>query len=506
MPEDFHFVTSTGGGVGLYDPADERDACGVGFVCRLDGTPSHAIVAQGLQILERLEHRGACGCDGRTGDGAGILLQVPHEFVVESAREVGARIPGPGQYAVGVVLLPRNESQRRYRMAVIEEAVRSERQCFLGWRRVPTDNESVGSVSRGREPEFWHIYVGRGRGLTDQADFERRLFLIRKEIERRLAISGDPFGGAYVASLSSRTLVYKGMLTPDQLARYFPDLRNPALKSAMAMVHSRFSTNTLPRWPLAQPFRFIAHNGEINTLRGNKNWMRARESTFGHGLFDVGSERLRPVLTEGGSDSQNLDNALELLCLTGRSLPHAVMMLIPEAWEHNPGMSDARRAFYEYHSCLMEPWDGPATISFTDGRYVGAVLDRNGLRPSRYTVTHDGLVVMASETGVLDIAPDDIREQGRLSPGKMFLVDLEEKRIVSDDEIKEELAGRRPYREWLDRELVLLSDIDPSEAFDHIEGHELLTQQRMFGYSLEDIRLLIRPMILSGGEALGSMG
>jgi glutamate synthase domain-containing protein 2/glutamate synthase domain-containing protein 1/glutamate synthase domain-containing protein 3 len=391
-------------------------------------------------------------------------------------------------------------------MAVIEEVVRAERQTFIGWRRVPTDSESVGAVARQREPEFWHIYVGQGRGLTSPGEFDRKLFVIRKQIERRLAVPGDPFGAAYIASLSPRTLVYKGMLRPDQLSSYFPDLRNPELKSALAMVHSRFSTNTLPRWPLAQPFRYLSHNGEINTLRGNINWMRARESTFSPDLFGEDIEKLCPVLTEGGSDSQNLDNALELLCLTGRSLPHAMMMLIPEAWEHHQNMSDEKKAFYDYHSCIMEPWDGPATIPFTDGRYIGAVLDRNGLRPSKYTITQDGLVVMASETGVLDIAPEDIREKGRLSPGKMFLVDLKEGRVVSDDEIKADVSARRPYREWLNREMVFVRDLDASEEVERPTGEEILVLQRTFGYTLEDIRLLIRPMITMGKEPLGSMG
>ncbi len=491
----------------LYDPLDERDACGVGFVCNLYTGPTHDIVSKGLEILLNLEHRGACGCDDRTGDGAGILLQMPHTFLAERAHEFGSELPEPGEYAVGLGFLPTSDEDRRYCMTVVEETVRSEGQLFLGWRRVPTDNTSLGHAAREKEPELWHFAVGKGPALPNQAAFERKLFVLRKVLEKRLTLSANHPVSFYVASLSSQTLVYKGMLTPDQVPLYFPDLREPTMMSSLAMVHSRFSTNTNPRWPLAQPFRYLCHNGEINTLRGNFNCMHAREARFGRDLFGDDIEKLKPVLTAGGSDSQILDNALELLVHTGRSLPHAIMMLIPEAWERHETMSEERRAFYEYHSCLMEAWDGPATVPFTDGRYLGAVLDRNGLRPSRYTLTSDGFVVLSSETGVLDFDPATIVEKGRLQPGRMFLVDLEEQRVVSDEEIKSRIAGARPYGEWLREQRIRLPEALETEATeDQHDPSTLLQRQKMFGYTLEDLRVLIAPKAKDGKEPLGSMG
>ncbi len=493
---------------GLYDPTAEHDACGVGFVCNVQTGPSHDIVSKGLEILLNLEHRGACGCDERTGDGAGILLQVPHRFFVDREPEIGTTLPDPEEYGVALAFLPRVASERAYCMTVVEEVVRSEAQRFLGWRRVPTHNKTLGHAAREKEPELWQFFVGIGSDCQRPTEFERKLFVIRKVIEKQLSLSSKSPGTFYIASLSSRTLVYKGMLTPDQLPAYFPDLGDPSMESALAMVHSRFSTNTMPRWPLAQPFRYLCHNGEINTLRGNFNCMHAREVRFGRHLFGDDIDKLRPVLTAGGSDSQILDNALELLCHTGRSLPHAIMMLIPEAWEHHETMSDERRAFYDYHSCLMEAWDGPATVPFTDGRYVGAVLDRNGLRPSRYTLTSDGYVVLSSETGVLDLDPATVTEKGRLQPGRMFLVDMEEGRVVSDEEIKSDIAGARPYREWVERSMVHLPDKKTTSHAEmaEIDAAEIDRQHRLFGYTLEDLRILIEPMVVNGKEALGSMG
>ena len=496
---------------GLYHPAYEHDACGVGFVCTLSGEKTHRIVAQGLEILENLEHRGACGCDEETGDGAGILIQVPHRFLEARCREEGIALPEPGAYGVGMLFLPKAQTSAAYCKAQVEEMVQAEGQRLLGWRRVPTNGDVLGVSSREKEPEVWQVFVGRGEGIGDQGDsaFERKLYVIRKQLEQAVAASDvrdkEVF---YVTDLSTRTLVYKGMLTTGQLPRYYPDLTDPLMESALAMVHSRFSTNTLPQWKLAHPFRFLCHNGEINTLRGNVNWMNAREALFESPLFGEDMAKLLPVLEEGASDSSTLDNAVELLYHTGRSLPHVIAMMVPEAWERHEEMSAAKRAFYAYHACLMEPWDGPATIPFTDGRYVGAVLDRNGLRPSRYTVTKDGLVVMASETGVLDIAPKDVRYKGRLQPGKMLLVDLEEHRIVPDEEIKERLAARKPYGQWLEENLLELDALPdvPSSNGRAAPETPLRTRQRLFGYTREDVRMLLAPMGAAGKEALGSMG
>ncbi|MEX0747700.1 MAG: glutamate synthase subunit alpha, partial [Rhodothermales bacterium] len=420
---------------GLYDSFYEHDACGVGFICHISNEPSHEIVSKGLQLLINLEHRGACGCDERTGDGAGIMIQLPHEFFAEILQGMGAGRRDPGTFAAGLVFLPLNPQQREACRRKFEEIVRAEGQEFIGWRRVPTNDAHVGGAARELEPEICQVFIGRGPDVVDQDAFERKLYVIRKVAEHSIPQLGITQSGSfYIATLSSRTIVYKGMLTVEQLPEYFPDLSHPKMKSALAMVHSRFSTNTMPRWPLAHPFRFLCHNGEINTLRGNINWMNARQQLFESDLFGDDAKKLLPILTEGASDSAILDNALELLYFTGRSLPHAMMMLVPEAWEHANEIDEERRAFYEYHSCLMEAWDGPATLPFTDGRYIGAVLDRNGLRPSRYTVTKDGYVIMASETGVLDVDPANIESKGRLQPGKMFLDDLKEHRLISDEE------------------------------------------------------------------------
>ncbi len=493
---------------GLYDPSFESDACGVGFICNINGERSHEIVRSGLDILMNLDHRGACGCDPTTGDGAGIMIQVPHAFLADACGGLGFRLPDEGGYAVGMAFLPTLEAERRYCMETVEAVVAAEGQQMLGWRLVPTNDEHLGVAAREHEPASWQFFVAPGAAHTDAMAFERKLFVIRKVLEHTIKKSAlTQRSYFYISSLTTRTLVYKGMLTTGQLREYFPDLHHPLMASALAIVHSRFSTNTFPRWPLAHPFRFLAHNGEINTLRGNVNGMNTREALFRSDLFGDDMDKLRPILEEGASDSAILDNALELLYFTGRELPHAVMMLIPEAWERHEQMSDEKRAFYEYHSCMMEAWDGPATIEFTDGRYVGAVLDRNGLRPSRYTVTSDGIVVLASETGVLDFDPARVVEKGRLQPGRMFLVDMEEHRIISDEEIKERIARRRPYRQWLNEQRVTLKDLPEPQTVGAIaDTDDLLKRLQQLGYTLEDVRLILGPMGETGKEPLGSMG
>ena len=493
---------------GLYHPSYEHDACGVGFVCSIDGIHSHQIVQQGLRLLHNLDHRGACGCDPETGDGAGILTHIPDSFFRTVCQHEGFALPARGDYGVGVVFLPTKAGDQEYYREVIGAVVEEEGQMLLGWRRVKAKSEMIGEAARESEPAIWQFFVGKGDRIGDTSAFERKLYLIRKVLENALRkeVAGghDPF---YITSLSSLTIVYKGMLTTEQLGLYFADLQHPAYQSAIAMVHSRFSTNTFPQWSLAQPFRKISHNGEINTLRGNINWMRARQALFSSPYFGSDMEKLIPILDEGASDSQIFDNALELLCHTGRSLPHAMMMMIPEAWEHHASMDEEKRAFYEYHSCLMEPWDGPATIPFTDGRYIGAVLDRNGLRPSRYTVTSDGLVVLASETGVLELDPTKIVEKGRLHPGKMFLVDLEEHRIIPDEEIKRQVSTERPYRFWLNENLVQLDELPEPFNGEAVEpSASQFEMLKLFGYTREDREILLPAMFIGGKEALGSMG
>src|SRR6516225_2948624 len=405
---------------GLYDPRHEHDACGVGFVVDLKGRKSHDIVRQALTILNNLEHRGACGCEVNTGDGAGILLQTPHGFLQKVCEPLKIRLPALGDYGVGTVFLPTDPQERRLCEGLFEKIIRDEGQLALGWRTVPTHNTDIGPTARAAEPVIRQVFIGRqGRGtaadLPDELAFERKLYVIRKRVENEVRKSSLKQSGMfYIASLSCKTLIYKGMLNAPQVLPYFPDLRDPAVESALALVHSRFSTNTFPSWARAHPYRYLAHNGEINTLRGNVNWTRARENMFNSRLFGPEIQKILPVVDEDGSDSAIFDNVLEMLTLTGRSLPHAMMMMIPEPWSGHHTMSEEKRAFYEYHSCLMEAWDGPASIAFTDGIRIGAVLDRNGLRPSRYYVTADGLVIMASEVGVLDIPPDSVLSKGRL--------------------------------------------------------------------------------------------
>jgi glutamate synthase (ferredoxin) len=492
---------------GLYDPQFEHEACGVGFVVDIKGRKSHRIVQQAIEILRNLDHRGACGCEANTGDGAGVLVQMPHRFLVEAARKARIALPEAGQYACGLVFLPRNPTKRRKLEEQLGHIMQSVGLTLLGWRTVPTDNSTLGETARLSEPFMRQVFVGRGTEPIDDMAFERLLYLVRKRAYNEIRTS--TIDGAeywYVASLSFKTLVYKGMLMTEQLARYFPDLQSPLMESALALVHSRFSTNTFPSWDRAHPYRYIAHNGEINTVRGNINWIKARESLFESELFGEHTRELVPVVNPNGSDSAMFDNTLELLVLAGRSLPHAMMMMIPEPWSAHATMDAARRAFYRYHSCLMEPWDGPAAVAFTDGRQIGAMLDRNGLRPSRYYITRDDLVIMASEVGVLDIPPQDIVRKGRLQPGRMFLVDTEQGRIIEDEEIKRTIALERPYQQWLDEHLVTLDALPPAGALPQVDHDTLLQRQIAFGYTFEDQRLLIEPMGRSGVEAVGSMG
>jgi len=494
---------------GLYDAMHEHDACGVGFVVDIHGAASHTIVEQGLQILQNLTHRGACGCDPLTGDGAGLLTQVPDAFLRKACAEVDVTLPPRGEYGVGMVFLPRRVDERDECRELLEKVVREEGQRLLGWRRVPVDESKCGPLARSLMPEIRQIFLARGRETPDQAALERKLYVIRKRAERLVRDSGmRDTESFYMPSLSSRTIVYKGLLLPEQIPQFYRDLTHPQFVSALALVHQRFSTNTFPSWDRAHPYRFLAHNGEINTLRGNINRMHARESMFASPLFGEDMEKLFPIITPGGSDSAMFDNALELLVHTGRSLPHAVMMMIPEAWQKHESMSPEKRAFYAYHACLMEPWDGPASIAFSDGTVIGAVLDRNGLRPSRYVVTRDGLVVMASEVGVLDIPPENVLAKGRLQPGRMFLVDTAAGRIVADEEIKASISAQQPYRQWLDRNLVPLASLPsrPAAEVPGFDGATLRARQRAFGYTIEDLKFLMAPMAINAQEAVGSMG
>jgi len=489
---------------GLYDPEFEHDACGVGFVADMKGRRSHRIVEQALEILVNLEHRGACGCDPETGDGAGIIVQIPHELF---GRAMGGSLPEPGRYGVGMVFLPQDRTERLICEAVIRHVVTQEGQMFLGWRDVPADNGAIGSKARECEPVIRQFFVGRGPDIGDTAAFERKLYVIRKTIFRTLESKGlRLWSDFYVCSLSSRTIVYKGLLLARQISGFYKDLAEPDMLTALALVHQRFSTNTFPTWPLAHPYRMIAHNGEINTLRGNRNWMRARQARLTSEVFGSDVRKLIPLVNETGSDSATLDNALELLVMGGRHLAHALMMLVPEAWGSDERMDPERRAFYEYHACIMEPWDGPAAIAFTDGVRIGAILDRNGLRPARYLVTHDDLVVMSSETGVLEIEPPRIREKWRLQPGRIFMVDTEEGRIVADEELKTRIVRRRPYGPWLAANKVDLRDL-PDPPHVHTPDHDtILDRQRAFGYTLEDLKILIAPMAVNAEQPLGSMG
>jgi glutamate synthase (ferredoxin) len=492
---------------GLYDPRHEHDACGVGFVVDIKGRKSHEIVRSAVEVLLNMEHRGACGCEKNTGDGAGILLQIPHEFLLGQCEELRIDLPSPGQYGVGMVFLPREPERARQCEQAFEAIAREEGQSVLGWRTVPVEDSMIGPTAKASRPLVRQIFIERNANLTDKLAFERKLYVIRKRVSKAAKRGIHERRMFYVSSLSSRTIVYKGMLTSEQLTAFYPDLVDTSVTSALALVHSRFSTNTFPSWARAHPYRYIAHNGEINTLRGNINWMHARESKFRSELFGQDLQKIFPVIDTDGSDSSMFDNALELLTLAGRSLPHAVMMMIPEPWGGHELMSEEKKAFYEYHSCLMEPWDGPASIAFTDGTRIGAVLDRNGLRPSRYYVTKDGLVVMASEVGVLDIPPERVLMKGRLQPGRMFLVDTEEGRIVDDEELKHRIATEHPYGQWLKENLVRLDELPSSpNGTPGPEHSNVLRSQQVFGYTSEELKLLITPMAAGGNEAIGSMG
>ncbi len=496
---------------GLYCPTHEHDSCGVGFVVNIKGKRSHKLVQQALEVVINLLHRGACGCEANTGDGAGILVQLPHRFFETEATRLGIRLPEPGAYGVGTVFLPRDPDERSRIQDLFSHIATEEGQRVLGWRDVPTDDSSLGETAKSGEPVIRQIFIGRGEALADHPDaharFERKLYVIRKRVDRSVdAMPLDQDGLFYIASLSSNTIVYKGMLIADQVESMFPDLVNPEFESALALVHQRFSTNTFPSWPLAHPYRYIAHNGEINTLRGNINWMRAREALCHSEEFGEDLQKLFPVIREGQSDTATFDNVLEFLVLTGRPIAHAVLMMIPEPWSNHTLMDPTRRAFYEYHATLMEPWDGPASIAFTDGTVIGAVLDRNGLRPSRYYVTKDDLVVMASEVGVLDIPPENVLVKERLHPGRIFLVDTAQGRIIDDGEIKSELAAAQPYGAWLERELVHIDALPPA-PYTSPPAHETVRRrQRAFGYTTEDLRILMAPMARNGAEPIGSMG
>jgi glutamate synthase domain-containing protein 2/glutamate synthase domain-containing protein 1/glutamate synthase domain-containing protein 3 len=482
---------------GLYDPANERDACGIALVAKLWGEATHAVVEKALDALENLEHRGAEGADPNTGDGAGLLLQIPDAFF--RAAVAGVELPPVGSYGVGMCFLPTDPERRAEIEQLIEETIAAEGQRCLWWRDVPVDDRYVGDTARASAPRIRQVIVGAGDEVADQEEFERRLYVIRRVIERT---AGDAMS---FPSLSSRTVVYKGMLTAPQLPRYFSDLRDPRLATRLALVHSRFSTNTFPSWELAHPFRMVAHNGEINTLRGNVNWMRARESQLESELFGEDLSKVIPVIQAGASDSAILDNVLELLVLSGRSIPHAIMMMIPEAYRTRTDLDPDVKGFYDFHSCLMEPWDGPAAVVFTDGRIAGAVLDRNGLRPGRWIQDTEGYVVLASETGVITVAPEHIQRKGRLAPGKMFLLDLEEGKIVDDEHAKRRVARRKPYGEWYERAVVHIDDLPEREPrAPRIEP--LRSKQLAFGYSQEDLRLIIAPMAAKGEEPVASMG
>ena len=489
---------------GLYDPANEHDACGVGFVAHIKGEKRHEIVRQGLTILERLHHRGAVGADPRAGDGAGMLLQIPDALF---RGVVDFELPAEGEYAVGMLFLPRDEEARSDAQKAVEGYVAFEGQRLLGWRDVPVNNEGLGYSVLPTEPVIRQVFVGRGDHCADQDEFERKLFVIRKQIDNRIREMGsDPDRTFYFTSFSSRTIVYKGMLLAGQVGEYYQDLNDERMTSALALVHQRFSTNTFPTWDLAHPFRMIAHNGEINTLRGNVNWMAARRQSMASDILGKDLDKIWPLIPEDQSDSACFDNALELLVAGGYSLAHAMMMLIPEAWAGNPLMDKDRRAFYEYHAALMEPWDGPAAVAFTDGRQIGATLDRNGLRPARYLVTDDDLVVMGSEMGVLQIPEEKVIKKWRLQPGKMFLIDMEQGRIIDDAELKAGLSKAKPYAEWLNQTQIALHDLPSVIGAMSPDPETLLDRQQAFGYTQEDIKFLLTPMVLTGQEAIGSMG
>ncbi len=509
-------MTKTGslspGKQGMYDPRNEHDACGIGFVVNMKGKPSYDIVKQAIRVLRNLDHRGATGAEPNSGDGAGILMQIPHQFFKSSCEGLGFTLPDFGKYGVGMFFLPTEREKRKKCEKIIAGVIKEEGLNILGWRKVATDNTSLGSTAISMEPLVRQVFVERSPDMKTDLEFERKLFIIRRRctlaIEQSNELSDEEKAFYYINSFSSRTIVYKGMLTPNQVELYYPDLKDPEFKSAIALVHSRFSTNTFPSWKLAHPYRYVIHNGEINTLQGNQNWMHAREKQFASELFGDDMGKVLPIIQEEGSDSAKFDNCLEFLSLTGRSLAHSMMMMIPEPWEKHESMNELQRAFYEFHSCMMEPWDGPASIAFTDGTVVGATLDRNGLRPSRYYVTRDDTVVLASEVGVLDIDPEDVLHKERLQPGRMLLIDTSEGRIISDEEIKNEIAAEHPYREWLDENLIDFDHVTDQLSYDEPEvtHDEVVKNQKVFGYTYEDLRVNVGPMAENMLQPVGAMG
>ena len=491
---------------GLYHPSQEHDACGMGFVVNLDGKKSHDIVKKGIQILINLTHRGACGCDPETGDGAGILIQIPHEFLARECAKLDIVLPEPGSYGVGMLFLPVEHAQRLLCEGIVERVAREEGLSVLGWRDIPLEGDAIGRQARAIQPYIEQVFLAKGEDMT-QDQFERKLYVVRCRADTEIDASDmHEKGFFYIPSLSSRTIVYKGLLLAPQISEFYKELADPLTKSSLCMVHQRFSTNTFPTWQLAHPFRMICHNGEINTVRGNVNWMNARESVLQSDLFGEDLGKTFPVIRRGNSDTASLDNAVELLTLAGRELPHVMAMLIPEAWDADTTMPDDKKAFYEYHASLMEPWDGPAAVAFTDGKWLGATLDRNGLRPARYLVTTGNELILASETGVLPVKPEDVQYKGRLQPGRMLLVNLEEHRIVPDDEIKQTLASRKPYREWLQENQITIEQLAmPSHVYG-FDAPTILNRQRAFGYTEEDLKMILGPMASNGEEPIGSMG
>jgi len=494
---------------GLYSSRFEHDACGIGFVANIKGNKSHQHIADALTVLENMEHRGACGCENNTGDGAGILIQTPHEFFFDECIKLGIHLPSFGKYGVAVIFFPRDIRLREECRDIFNRSAEKLGLEILAYRKVPVNPDGIGATALSVEPEMEQVFIACPDHINNPEDFERKLFVLKNYASQTInnTVKKDPIG-FYVVSISYKTVVYKGQLTSMQVRHYFPDLSNKRVVSAFGLVHSRFATNTFPSWKLAQPFRYIAHNGEINTLQGNLNWLKTSEKGFVTPYFSKEEmDILLPIVTEGQSDSACLDNMIELLALTGRSLPHVMMMLIPEAWDGNDHMDPVKKAFYEFHASMMEPWDGPASISFTDGKIIGATLDRNGLRPSRYCVTHDDRVIMASETGVLPIDPLLIKEKGRLQPGKMFVVDMEQGRIISDEELKRSICSQKPYAEWLNKYKIRLEELpEPRVMFTHLESDQVFKYQKAFGYSTEDLDTLIAPMALEGKEPIGSMG
>jgi glutamate synthase domain-containing protein 2/glutamate synthase domain-containing protein 1/glutamate synthase domain-containing protein 3 len=496
---------------GLYHPSFEHDACGVGFICHIKGQESHQVVSDALKMLENMNHRGACGCEEDSGDGAGIMVKTPDSFFRRECKKLNITLPPAGQYGVGMLFLPKDAVQRHMCERILERIARDNGMKVLGWRDVPVDSRFVGPTPKAVEPRIRQVFLSFGDIFFNRKDFDRRLYLVRQRTENEIEfgqhnLSADTREQFYICILSGNRMIYKGMLTATQLRDYYLDLKDPEFKSAMAVVHSRFSTNTFPSWQLAHPFRYLAHNGEINTLRGNRNWMRSRYGALQSEQFGDELQKMFPILTESGSDSATLDNMIQFLVVNGRSLPHAMLMAVPEAWQNHTLMDPDLKAFYEYHACLMEPWDGPASISFTNGTIIGAVLDRNGLRPSRYYVTKDDMVIMASEVGVLPIEPERIARKWRLQPGKIFLIDMKQGRIIDDAEIKSELVDKRPWRRWIDENLILLDDLPVPSQIPAIDRVTLRARQHAFGYTSEELKIILTPMAATGIEGLGSMG